>query len=95
MDELEALQAQIANTARKIEQMEVQLAKIRQRSNHIAKSVAATYTAVSLLEPQIEANRKMLNALKQLYQDSKIQQERRIDKLEARLAKLESSDEPN
>lgn len=92
MTELEALRVQVAQTERKIDQMELQLAQIRRRSNHIANSVAATYTAVSLLEPQIEANRKMLNALKQLYQESKIQQEQRMDAMEARLKNLESND---
>ena len=90
MTELEALKVRVAQTERKIDQMEAQLAKIRRRSNHIATSVAATYTAVSLLEPQIEANRKTLNALKQLYQESKIRHEERLEALEDRVKKLET-----
>lgn len=96
MTELEALQAQLNRLNRQIEQLENQIRQVDRRSTNLGRAINAVHAATAAqgetLGAQIEENKKTLSALKSLYQESKIAQEKEIQSLKSRMDKLEQEE---
>ena len=95
MEELEELDAQIRKIEHSVDHLQQQQNLINRRLDHTGKAIAGIHAAVNhmdqTLSAQVEINKKQLSVLKHLYQQNKIIQEQRMERLEERLEILEDN----